>query len=445
MKQRIGLGNYAVSGVLLSLVACAATGPETTTTEEEATTSSARRHHDVISDAVVREWTQIAVNTIGAQPPFPSTRFMATVELAMFEAVNTITGKYEAYLGTVSAAPGASPQAAAAAAAHAVLKGFFPAATATLDAKLAATLATLPDDGKADGVAAGQAAGAAMLANRTGDGSAPPAFYNPPTPGAPGEWQRTASCGAPGGAFAHWQNVKPFGIQSSSQFRADAPPALGSKKYANDFEEVVELGNGAFGTNPNRSTDREDVVKVYGAQPPHQGWNQIALQIIATRNDDISDTVRTLALMNLSLSDSHISVFESKYFYKAWRPITAVAGADTDGNNNTDVSAFTSPIPAPCFPSYPSAHGVGAGAASRVLEKAYGKRHDFTVTTPSLPLITLHYDSIADVVSDVSDARVYGGIHFRFDQDGAEKQGKKIANYNLDHVLQKQDDERCDD
>jgi len=386
----------------------------------------------VTSDDVVLQWNEIAVTTIGAQPPFPSTRFVATVQVAVFEAVNSISGKYEPYLGTIAAPGGASTEAAAITAAHGVLKALFPAAAAALDQQRADSLASIPDgQAKTDGIAVGEAAALAMIAERTGDGSAPPQFHVPPN-SDPYEWQRTPSCSQAGGAFLHWRNVNPFGVQSSSQFRADPPPGLTSDEYAKDLNEVLALGDI---NSPNRSQDRANVARIYAAQPPHQGWNSVARQIINTRDDDITDTARVLALMNMSLSDAHITVFESKYFYRTWRPETAIPRAVEDGNPDTAASAFTPFIVTPCFPGYPSAHGAGAGAAGRILWKAYGRHHTVTNSHPGVPGVVLTYHDLLDIEKDVSDARVYGGIHFRTDQDAAEQQGKSVAQWMLDNFL----------
>lgn len=385
-----------------------------------------------VSDDLVLEWNEIAVTTIGAQPPFPSTRFMATVQLAVFEAVNSITEKYTPYRGTLPWSPGASPGAAAVTAAHGVLTTFFAPAGATLDQQRDSSLASIPDGpAKAAGIAIGEAAAAMMIAERTGDGSAPPQFYLP-TSSAVYEWQVTPSCPPAGGAFFHWANVTPFGVLHSSQFRAEPPPALWSEEYARDLNEVRALG--AL-DSPNRSPYDADVARIYAAQPPHQGWNSMARQIIGSRDEDITDTARTLALMNMSLADAHVTVFESKYFYRTWRPETAIPRAAEDGNPDTAPSAFTPFITTPCFPGYPSAHGVGAGAASRILWNAYGRHHLVVNSHPSAPGVVLVYDDLLDVVRSVSDARVYGGIHFRTDQDAAERQGKAIAQWNLDHHL----------
>jgi len=397
-----------------------------------------RAHHDensmrptslslITSDAIVLEWNEIAVATIGAQPPFPASRFMATVQVAVFEAVNAITGDYDPYLGTITAPPGASTEAAAVAAAHGVLKAFFPAQGATLDQQRANSLATIPDgQAKTDGIAVGEAAAAAMISDRTNDGSAPAQFHTPLN-SDPYEWQTTVGCPPAGGVFKHWPNVKPFGVESSSQFRADAPPKLTSGTYARDYNEVQAVGELNSTLRPQ---DRADVARLYAAQPPHYGWNSVLRQIASTRQDGISSTARTAAVMNMSLADALISVFESKYFYRTWRPETAIPRGDEDGNLLTAPGSFTPFIATPCFPGYPSGHGAGTGSALEVLERAYGRHQSITMSHPNAPGIVINYNDLRDIIDDVSDARVFGGIHFRSDQDAGERLGRDVGRYN---------------
>jgi len=378
------------------------------------------------NDAIVLQWNEIAVATIGAQPPFPPARFMATVQLAVFEAVNSITGKYEPYLGTISAAQGASTEAAAIAAAHGVLKAFFPAQGATLDQQRADSLATIPDgQAKLDGITVGQEAAAAMIANRTNDGSAPPQFHTPLN-SDPYEWQTTAGCPPGGGVFKHWPNVKPFGIESSSQFRADPPPKLTSGTYARDYNEVLAVGDINSALRPQ---DRADVVLLYAAQPVHYGWNSVLRQIASTRQDEITTTARIAAVMNMALNDAFITMFESKYSYRTWRPVTALPRGNEDDNAHTVPSAFTPFILTPCFPGYPSGHGSGTGAVLEVVERAYGRFNSVTMSHPGAPGIVLHYTDLRDIIDDVSDARVFGGIHFRSDQDAGERLGRDVGRY----------------
>ena len=390
------------------------------------------------SDELVREWNEIARTRILPNgPPFTAARFMTIVQLAVFEAVNSITGKYEPYLGTVIAAPGASPQAAAVTASHNVLIAYFPALAGDIDPLRDASLATIPDgQAKTDGIAVGAAAASAMVANRTGDGSAPPLFFTP-TSMEPYEWQVTPGCTS-GGVFLHWPNVRPFGIESASQFRSEPPPALGTGVYARDYNELQTYGDI---NSPNRPLDRTEVARLYAVGPGHWTWNSALLQIASTRNDEITDTARIMALMNMALNDAYISGFETKYFYRTWRPVTAIPRGDEDSNRWTTAGPFTPLISTPCFPGYPSNHGTGSGAARQVLERAYGRfGHSITVSHPLAPGITRTYSDLRAITDDVADARVYGGIHFRFDQVAGERQGKAVGQYVYNHRLRRLDE-----
>jgi hypothetical protein len=402
-------------------------------------------------DGVVLHWNEIAVQAVGATPPFPSTRAMAIVQLAVFEAVNAITRQYTPYLGPLGAPGGASPDAAAVAAAHDTLVWLFPGQQGFLDTAQAESLAAIADGPAKDGgVAVGRAAAAAVIANRTGDGAAPAQFHTPPGDD-PYEWQPTPSCAsAPAnnrGLFLHWQSVKPFGVRSAAQFRAPRPPALTSHRYARDLAEVTAVGDEG---SVERPPDRADVAKLYAAQPPHRGWNLVARQLASARHDGITTTARTLAVMNMALSDVHITVFESKYRYRTWRPETAIRRADEDGNRRTSANPDYRPfVVTPCFPAYPSAHGAGSGAARVVLQRAYGRKgHALTITDAGAPGITLHYSDLRDITDDVSDARVFGGIHFRFEQDAGNEMGEDVGRYDDRHLLRRvheQDDDDCDD
>jgi hypothetical protein len=404
-----------------------------------AATFGARSAAAAASDAFVLEWNEIAVATVGATPPFPSTRAMATVQVAVFEAVNAITGRYQPYLGTVIGPADASAEASTVVAAHDALLWLFPGQQVLLDEKMTASLMAIADGlAKDQGIAVGHAAAAAVIANRTNDGAQSPTFFTSSSD-APYEWQPTPSCANPPasgrGLFLHWQFVKPFGVESSSQFRAKAPPALVSGHYANDLNELQAVGGVGSTMRP---ADRAAVATFYAAQPPHRGWNLVARQLAAERGtDEITKTARTLAIMNMSLSDAHITVFESKYHYRTWRPETAIVRADEDRNHRTIASAGYQPyVTTPCFPGYPSAHGAGGGAARAVLERVYGRKdHDITLIEAGAPGIVLRYSDLRTITDDVDDARVYGGIHFRYDQEAGERMGVDVGHYNDEHRL----------
>jgi hypothetical protein len=387
----------------------------------------------VLSPALARgdtvlEWNAIMQTTVSAQAPFPQARSAAITQLAVFEAVNAITHDYNPYLGTVTAPPGASAEAAAVAAAYTILTTFFPGQAATLTAARSASLAAIPDTpAKSAGITVGQSAALAVMAARANDNSAPPQFYLP-TSAEPGKWQTTPSCSAAGGAFFQWRNVTPFAIPSVGLFPLDPPPALTSVKYARDYNEVKEVG----GINSlDRPQDRADAARFYAAVSPVGIWNPVARQLSAADRTSLSENARALALLNMAMSDAAVATFENKYRYVSWRPETAIHLGDTDGNPRTNPDPSFAPfIVTPCFPSYPSAHAALSNAAREVLEHLYTSRlHSFVLSTPALPGLELTYNSLKQITDDIDDARVYGGIHFRFDQEGGADLGRRIGKF----------------
>ncbi|HEY8549655.1 MAG TPA: vanadium-dependent haloperoxidase [Vicinamibacterales bacterium] len=386
---------------------------------------------------VVLEWNAIAVRTVTVQNPFAQARTAAMTQLAVFEAVNAIEGGFAPYLGTVPAAPGASAEAAAIAAAHGVLRALVPDAAADLDLARNASLSAIPDGtAKTRGIAAGEAAAAAILAARADDGAAPPAFFQPSST-APGEWQVTPSCPPGGGVLLHWGSVTPFGVKSSRQFRAVPPPSLRSHRYAKDYKEVKEVG--ATGSTA-RTQAHADVAQFYNVVLAVGTWNPVATQIIAARGKPkgLAARARVLALLNMAISDGLVTVMETKYHYRFWRPETAIRNGDADGNRKTVGDAsFTPFITSPCFPSYPSAHAAGSYAGRTVLALLLGDEDDIDVTlsTSSLPSVLLEYTSLEEITDDIDDARVYGGIHFRFDQRAGAKMGRRVGEFIVRNQL----------
>jgi hypothetical protein len=383
------------------------------------------------ADAVL-DWNTIAVNTAIAnlQNPFAQARYGAIVQLAVFEAVNSITGEYQPYLGTITAPPGASPEAAAIEAAYQVLSAYFPASQAALDADRANSLASIPDgQAKIDGMATGDAAAAALIALRANDGSSPSQF-GVPGPPLPGVWQATSSCpivsGVASGVAFQWQNVTPFGIPNAADFLLGPPPALTSNEYAKAYNEVMTVGSL---NSTERPQDRANVALYYAASSPTQVFNQAAGQVAQQQGRSLSENARTLALINMAMSDSLVASFFNKYHFNFWRPETAIHAGDTDGNSKTVGDSSWAPfVVTPCFPSYPSNHGSASGGAAEVLRRIYGEAgHSITLTNPAVPTITLQYTSFKQITDDISDARVYGGIHFRTDQVAGEHLGRAVG------------------
>jgi hypothetical protein len=412
----------AVCGTLLSTVALSATDP-------------------------VLEWNAIMISTTAGPNPFFQARVAAITQLAVFEAVNAIDKDFDPYLGTVHAPTTASAEAAAVAAAHGVLKNYFPASAITLDAARATSLARIPDgSSKAEGTAVGEAAAAAMIALRTDDGSAPAQFYLPAS-AEPGGWRLTPTCPAAGGILLQWRDLRPFAIETSDQFRLPPPPALTSRRYARDYKEVQRVGGM---DSVSRPQDRADVARFYAVSPPVVVFNTAAAQVAVQQGRTLAENARALALIDMAISDAFAAVFDTKYHYNRWRPETAIHEGDTDSNPLTRADpGFTPFVSAPCFPSYASAHASGSNAAREVLERLYGPRQHFITLSNQTVGVLLQYDSFRQITRDIDDARVYGGIHFRFDQEAGATLGRQVGAYVHRHTLRRahggRDDGGCND
>jgi PAP2 superfamily protein len=311
-----------------------------------------------------------------------------------------------------------------------VLSTYFPGSVTALNAALANSLALIPDgEAKNSGIRTGDAAAAAMITLRANDGSSPPQFKMP-GPVVPDEWQATQSCpivnGVAVGIFFEWQYMTPFGIQSVSDFLLRPPPALTSNAYAKTYNEVKAVG-GVDSTE--RPPDQAEVVAFYAVSSPTLVFNEAARQIAQQEQRSLSENARALALINMAINDSLVASFFNKYHYNFWRPETAIRAGDTDGNPKTEADPNFIPfIVTPCFPSYPSNHGSGSNGGAEVLRRLYGEGgHAITISNPAVPNVVFQYTSFRQITDDISDARVYGGIHFRTDQVAGEQLGQAVG------------------
>ena len=378
--------------------------------------------------------------TVAAPPtnPFFQARWGAIVQLAVFEAVNAIVGDYEPYLGTITAPPGASPDAAAIAAAYRTLVTLRPGSAAALDAARAQSLAAIPDGPAKDaGIAVGEAAAAAMLLLRANDGWDAVVPYTPGTD--PGDWQPTPPAFAPA-LLPGWGQVTPFGLEEGSQFRAPPPPALHTGKYANDYNEVKLVGRI---DSPFRPQDRTDVARFYAAATPVQIWNPAARQVSAAQGKTLSENARIFALLAMAMADGSIAVFDTKYFYNRWRPVTAIWNGDLDGNRQDRPGSDLAPadrhaavpelLVGPRDPVRRRPRGARA-----CLRQARPRHHPDQ--SPAAGLV-LNYTAWKQITDDIDDARVYGGIHFRFDQEAGAHQGRQVGKYILRNYLRSELDD----
>jgi membrane-associated phospholipid phosphatase len=396
----------------------------------------------VPSANVVLEWNTRTLEAIKATStnPLLASRALAITQAAVYDAVNAIDGTYAPYVFNGQAPPTASPEAAAATAAYHTLVELFPTRRADFDAALASSLADVPD-GPAEnqGVAVGQAAAASILALRRHDGFDAVVPYTPGTD--PGDWRPTPPAFLPA-LGAQWPQVTPFAMSSGAQFRPDAPPALDSAEYATAFNEVFELGRN---TSATRTADQTEIARFWadgaGTSYALGHWNIIARGASVDEGLDLAGNARLFAHLNIAMADSIISTWDAKYVYNLWRPVTAIRAADTDGNPDTTVDTTWTPLlGTPNFPSYTSAHSTVSRSAATVLSALFGADYQFTAGSEGLPGVTRTFDSFEAAATEAGQSRIYGGIHFQFDNVAGQEAGVQVGQYVVDNFLLPRDD-----
>jgi hypothetical protein len=375
---------------------------------------------------VLWDWTDAAMTaaTGAKQLPFEQTRTMAMLHVAMFDAVNAVERRYTPYRQPPAAAPGASPEAAAAAAGYAVLAGLFPEQKATWDALLASLLSRLPaGTPRQNGLDVGAAVGATMVALRAEDGADAPNAYRPLT--TPGTYVPTA---LPVGSA--WGKVTPWAMKSGAQFRPGPPPELKGEVWARDFNEVKTRGGKR---SDARAPQQTEIARFWSITGP-ASWLSVVRSLAAVPGRSLVQNAHLLALVSMATADSYIAVFEGKYFYQFWRPITAIRNGDLDGNEATAPDATWEPlIETPMHPEYPCAHCINSGAAAAVLESEFGAGElpPIRMTSAAVPGVTHQWTRISDYAAEVSNARIWGGIHYRNSTEVGAAMGRQIGEWTL--------------
>lgn len=380
---------------------------------------------------VVTDWNETALGYVAQRnlgPP-PGERVMAMVHAAMFDAVNSIERRYRPYLVQRSAPAGASREAAAAAAAGTVLSGLHSETQAEMGAALVAYLATIPDSrAKSQGIALGEAVGAAVLAVRANDGSNAPDTYRPRT--TAGVYITTVPTAAP-----HWPGVTPFAMTSSSQFRPPAPIALDSAQWAADYNEIKEYG----GRNSMRRSARQSEDARFWLANGGNVYYPVVRAIAASERLSLLDNARLFALVSIARADALIAVFDAKYHYGFWRPVTAIRNGDIDGNPATERDAAWQPMDAtPMHPEYPCAHCIAASSMATVLEAVLGGPdiQEVVLTSPTAPGVTHRWTNLHAFVTEVSEARIWAGFHYRSSTRVGVDMGRRIGEYTVTNFVQ---------
>ena len=396
---------------------------------------SANLHADEVSDWNQNLFTAIFTAKLTA---LVTTRVTALVQAAVFDAANGVYKRYTPVHVPPTAPNGASARAAVVQAAYASLIKLFPTQKPTLDLQLAASLVNLADEDGTFGQSVerglnwGQYVADQIWAWRSTDGFTPnpPAFVGGTNIG---QWRPTPPAFASGAApqFAY---MTPWVIPSQTQFLTPGPPALTSAQYTADFSESKLMGS----TNSAARTADQTLFSIFWNGNTAGFWNRTAVQVAEHYDLSLLEKAHLLALMNLAEVDAIICCWQAKYTYVFWRPITAVALADFDGNADTVADPTWTPLLiTPSHPEYPSGHSVASGASPAVLAAFFGDGNEFSVTSELTPGVTRNFSSFSGAELEIRDARVFGGIHYRTACIDGQALGRRVANYVLANALQR--------
>ena len=374
----------------------------------------------------VADWSLIAQNTIvavGKKFPGEAAVYMGIVHAAIYDAVVAIEGGYRPFAIAPHVPPKTSVDAAVAAAAHRVLAGRFHDQQFDLDGVYEVYLSGIPDgEAKTNGILVGEEVGLGMLQIRSNDGldTIVPYLQRPPGPGV---YEPTAPATPLG---TRMPQVLPLALDDASRFRPHGRPALRSREYADDFNEVKNLGRVDSSV---RSAEQTAVARFWTDHDIPQ-WNRNLLRLADAQGLSSIETARMLAMAHVAGGDAMIGCFDAKYHYLSWRPIHAIQRADTDGNARTLADPMWQPLlPTPNHPEYPSAHACHTAAIAEVLEGLFGPGR-FRFSMDSLVTgDTRHYKRFRDVVVEVNNARVWAGFHFRYSQEDGTRLGRRVARF----------------
>lgn len=389
---------------------------------------------------IVIDWNERAYDSAFTEDQFKTfkgQRALAMLHLAQHDALNTIEQRFDRYLGANHRPSRPKPQAdagaAAAQAAHDVLLSQYANDRPEIDALLVRQLAGIAEGAhKEAGRTIGRQAAAALLTARTADGIDNAGTYV--FSSGLGAYQTTPDWKgfvvAPGLGAA-----RPFVLRSGDQFRPGPPPAFTSAEYAAAFEEVRRFG----AADSTFRTEDQSGYALWWMAFAEGSVNRLARKLAAGPGVDLWNAARMFALLNASLVDSYIAVWDSKYYFNHWRPYTAIRGAQDDGNSQTKADPrWQSLRPAPPHPDYVSAHAAGCASAFRILEEAFPKAGPFTMDSKTAPpgMPTRTFTTFRAAAHECGDSRVRLGFHFRYSTDAGERMGRAIAEHLIAHRLQ---------
>ena len=385
---------------------------------------------------VITDWDEKAIAVVFPTGPvavsqqvYTAQRMMGMVHVAMFDAVNSIERRYRPYLVQLPADPATSKEAAAAAAAATVLATVDEKTASEMKVALATYLASIPDGAaKADGIKLGEAVAAKVLEARANDGHDAADDYRPRT--TPGVYVPT-----PITAASKWGNVKPFAMATPSQFRPGPPISLESTEWATDYNEIKDYGGK---TSAKRSPQQTETARFWLMVGP-PAYHPFVRQLVTAKQMSVGDSARLMALAAVGLNEALIAVFDAKYHYNFWRPITSIRNGDTDSNPATDREATWQPIDnTPMHPEYPCAHCILSGSVSGVIKAALGTEDipEIAITSQAAPGVTHRFTNLTAFTDEVSNGRIWAGFHYRFSTRVGTDMGHQIGEYVVKNVMQ---------
>jgi hypothetical protein len=379
------------------------------------------------ADTII-DWTARAEALAADQKlrPPEQGRALAMLHVAMFEAVNAIDRRYAPYGARLVTDRNTSREAAAASAGHAVLSSLYADRRSELDALLAEQLRPIAEGpAKERGIVLGRKAGADLLALRADDGYDVRESWQPVT--QPGVYIPTV---IPLGTTV--RGYKPWVMENGAQFRPAPPPSLTSETWTRDLNEIREVGR----LDSKVRTAEQTTTGRFWFMTGSATYNPIIRQVAEAKKLDLVDCARLHALASMAAADAFIAVFDAKYHYNFWRPVTAIRAADQTGNPATPRDASWLPLgDTPMHPEYPCAHCISAATVAAVLSGLYGNEFDITVTSSTAPGVTHRWSKLSDYVDEVSNARVWSGFHYRFSSEAGKQMGRGIGELAIETRL----------
>jgi hypothetical protein len=353
-------------------------------------------------------------------PTPPANRALAIAQTAVYEAVNRITGKYPTSGLKIEVSKDAAVDAAVAAANRVTLTKLLPAQAAAIESAYAGALTKIPaGPARASGLAAGEAAATAVLEMRANDGAAAAEKYRPVTKA--GVYVPTTIPAVP-----QWPTRKPWIMTSPSQFRPGPPPALTSKLWAREFAEIKKVGGK---TGSTRTQAQTDMALFWEATLPGI-YHGVTRSVADQPGREITQNARLFAAVTQAMDDAIIAVFDAKYHFNFWRPITAIRNADIDGNDATARDAGWTPlIETPMHPEYPCAHCILAATVGTVIqsEVGNGKLPKLATTSYMVKNSERSWITTEEFMKEVSEARIFDGVHYRNSTEVGMAMGKKVG------------------